>query len=98
MIHRSNRSASLTGILLIVAAGAAAATASAEVTVSPMFGDHMVLQRGIKIPVWGKADAGEKVTVTLADQSQTATADLAGRWRLTFAPIADAVAEPALTM
>ncbi len=53
----------------------------AEVTVSPLFGDHAVLQKAAKVPVWGKAAAGEAVTVSIAGTSATATADANGVWR-----------------
>jgi sialate O-acetylesterase len=38
----------------------------------------------MKIPVWGKADPGEKVTVKIAGQEKTATADDKGKWRVVF--------------
>jgi sialate O-acetylesterase len=47
----------------------------------------MVLQRGMKVPVWGTADAGEKVTVKVGAQSQSATAGADGRWRVTLDPL-----------
>ena len=40
----------------------------AAVTLPNVFGDNMVLQRGLKGPVWGRADPGETVTVSLAGQ------------------------------
>ena len=39
--------------------------AEAAVAVDPMFSDHMVLQRDLAVPVWGKAEPGEKVKVKL---------------------------------
>ncbi len=37
-----------------------------------VFGDHMVLQRGKPLPVWGWAkDAGQKVAVALNGQAMT---------------------------
>ena len=57
-------------------------TASADVALNNMFGDHMVLQQGIRNRVWGKADPGEKVTVTLANQTHSATADADGHWEV----------------
>ncbi len=45
-----------------------------------IFGDHMVLQRDLAVPVWGWADAGEKITVEFAGQKKTVAADAAGRW------------------
>ena len=56
--------------------------ARADVKLPAIFGDHMVLQRDVPLPVWGWADPDEKVTVTLDDQSKEATADSAGKWSL----------------
>ena len=64
-----------------------AAAASAEVRLPAIFGDHMVLQADMPLPVWGWADPGEQVTVTLADQSQTITADADGKWSVKLVPI-----------
>jgi sialate O-acetylesterase len=55
-------------------------SAQADVKPSPLFSDHMVLQQGVPVPVWGYADAGETVTVTLGDQTQSATPDATGKW------------------
>jgi len=44
----------------------------------------MVLQREKPIPVWGKADSGEKITVAFADQKQTTVADETGSWQVTL--------------
>src|SRR5437773_7553265 len=59
----------------------------ADVTLPKIFGDHMVLQRGMKVPIWGWADPGEKITVTVLDKPQTTTADDKGKWRITLDPI-----------
>ncbi|SVD19362.1 uncharacterized protein METZ01_LOCUS372216, partial [marine metagenome] len=40
----------------------------AEIGLSAVFGDHMVLQRDLSLPVWGWADPGEEITITFADQ------------------------------
>lgn len=45
-----------------------------------IFGDGMVLQRDKPVPVWGTADAGEKVTVRFAGQEKTTVARADGRW------------------
>jgi sialate O-acetylesterase len=44
----------------------------------------MVLQRGKPIPVWGWADAGEKLTVSIGDASAKATADADGKWNVSL--------------
>jgi sialate O-acetylesterase len=50
--------------------GLALATAArADVSVPNIFGDHMVLQRDMKDPVWGWADPEEQVTVSIAGQN-----------------------------
>jgi len=58
-----------------------------EVTLNPIFGDHMVLQREKPVPVWGKADPGEKVAVSFGGQTQVATANSEGRWAVTLKPM-----------
>jgi sialate O-acetylesterase len=50
--------------------------------VSPMFGDHMVLQRGKPDRFWGWARAGESVRVELDGQTATAIAGADGRWQV----------------
>jgi sialate O-acetylesterase len=73
----------------LVAAILHVATASADVSLNNMFGDHMVLQQGIKNKVWGKADPGEAVTVTFAGQSHAATAGPDGGWQVFLDPVAE---------
>ncbi len=64
------------------------APALAEVRLPAVFDANMVLQRDVPLAVWGRADAGEKVTVAVAGRSRSATADAAGRWALTLDPMA----------
>ncbi len=47
-----------------------------------IFGDNMVLQRNQPIPVWGWADAGEKVTVQFNKQVKSIKAGKDGRWMI----------------
>ena len=61
--------------------------AQAEVTVSKVFGDHMVLQRGIEVPIWGWADPGEELTVEFGGQKQSAKADKTGKWIVRLEPM-----------
>ena len=68
--------------LLAIAGGA-----SADVSLPAMFTDHAVLQRDMPLPVWGWAEPGEKVTVSLAGQTQKATADKSGKWSVTLKPL-----------
>src|SRR5919199_585311 len=54
----------------------------ANVSLPKIFGDNMVLQRNKPIPVWGWADANEKITVQFNHQTKTVTADNNGNWKL----------------
>src|SRR5215207_4761699 len=67
------------GVCAAMTLGAAPA-ARADVKVSPLFSDHMVLQQGIDAPVWGTADAGEEVTVSVGDAKAAAKAGDDGKW------------------
>jgi sialate O-acetylesterase len=53
----------------------------------PLFASHMVLQRDIADPVWGWAEPGTVVTVSVGDKVMTATADAGGRWQAKLAPM-----------
>ncbi|HYF34731.1 MAG TPA: sialate O-acetylesterase [Prosthecobacter sp.] len=56
------------------------ASSYADIKLPAIFSDHMVVQSGTEIPVWGWAEQGEAVTVTLGDQSASATTDAQGKW------------------
>ena len=55
---------------------------SADVSVSKVFGDHMVLQQKAPIRVWGTADPGERVSVSLGGKTLETTATNEGSWRV----------------
>jgi sialate O-acetylesterase len=59
-----------------------AVVAFAEVKPAALFNDHMVLQRGMSVPIWGTAAPGEAVKVTLNGQSRSTTAGQDGKWML----------------
>ncbi|PWB23344.1 sialate O-acetylesterase [Flavobacterium sp. HTF] len=54
--------------------------ATANVKMPLVFSDGMVLQRNKPIPVWGWADANEKVEIRFNKQTKTITADQNGKW------------------
>lgn len=60
------------------------AVASADVSVPRVFGDRMVIQRDVSVPVWGRASPGEAVAVRFAGQDKHTTADPSGVWRVTL--------------
>ncbi len=61
-------------------------TLSAEVKPNTLFSDGAVLQRGQKIPVWGTARDGEKITVELQGQKASTTA-AGGTWSVYLDPL-----------
>lgn len=81
--------------ILCCAAMLSCATSQTAVSTDNLFTDHMVLQRDVLVPVWGKAEKGENVTVQyLADpKSGTATqlhhakADESGEWMIRLRPM-----------
>jgi sialate O-acetylesterase len=56
--------------------------ATADIRLPSIISDHMVLLKAEKVPVWGWADAGETVSVTLNGQERKTVADAGGKWRV----------------
>lgn len=54
----------------------------ADVQLPDVIGSGMVLQRDRRVPVWGKADPDEVVTVSFSGQVKKAKADQHGQWRV----------------
>ena len=62
--------------------------ASAAIRLPAVFGDHMVLQHGRPVPIWGTAAKGESVKVMVGDKLvASGVADVAGKWRLELPPL-----------
>ena len=59
----------------------------AKAVPAPIFSDNMVLQQKTNVPVWGKADPGETVTVEFAGQTKSTKATEGGSWKLTLDPM-----------
>lgn len=64
----------------------AASLCSATPELSPIFQSGMMFQREKPIPVWGTADAGEKVSIAWQGKQYQAIADTQGAWTLQLAP------------
>ena len=75
-------------LVLIAALSSVFITTEAQVTVARVFGDHMVLQREMPVPVWGSAEPGESVMVRFRDQSQSIVADAEGNWMVKLEALA----------
>lgn len=61
--------------------------ARASLALDRVFGDHMVIQREQPVRLWGDADPGAMVTVLLAGQSGTASANATGHWQVQLDPL-----------
>jgi sialate O-acetylesterase len=82
-------------VVLLVARLGATPAKCAEVafTTAPIFSDHMVLQRNREVPIWGRSQPGDEITLEWQGRQTSATTDADGRWVITLEPLA-ATAEP----
>jgi len=53
-----------------------------DVGIPAYFSEHMVLQQGMHVPIWGTAEPGERVVVALGPRKGTAVAGTDGAWRV----------------
>lgn len=58
----------------------------AEVKTSKIFSSDMIMQRGKPVNVWGTADNGEKITVSINNQKVSTTAEN-GKWKVSLKPM-----------
>ncbi len=77
----------------LLSLGVIAAPAMADVRLPHILSDHMVVQAGQPVQVWGWADPGERVTVRLQKTKAHTKAGTDGHWQLTL-PAPAATAEP----
>lgn len=78
---------SIAALLAILLLPAASDPPRAALAVHGLFGDNMVLQRDLPVPVWGTAEAGQKVTVKIGGKEKTAAAAAGGRWKVVLDPL-----------
>jgi sialate O-acetylesterase len=69
---------------------AAALALDAAVKLPAIVSDHMVLQQGAPVRIWGTADAGESVRVQFQGQTVAAKAAENGKWTAWLKPLAAA--------
>jgi sialate O-acetylesterase len=74
-------------VLTFICLAALSSSALAEVTLPALFSNNMVLQQGMRVPIWGKAAPGEKVTVTFCEQTKETRAAEDGTWRVNLDPL-----------
>ncbi len=61
--------------------------APADVKLPAIISDNMALQANKPLPIWGTADADEKITVTLGGETLTTSAGQDGKWMVKFKPL-----------
>lgn len=74
-------------LLMASLAAVLGGSALANVSQPSIFGNNMVLQRDVKVPVWGWADQGEEVTVSFNGQTKKTVAGADGSWQVTLDPM-----------
>jgi sialate O-acetylesterase len=52
----------------------------ADVSLPALFSEHAVLQKSPRVPVWGRAEPGETISVTLGSAKADTRAGESGRW------------------
>lgn len=67
-----------------------AATLHGAIQLPALISDHMVLQQGIPLRIWGTADAGESVRVDFQGQSVATKARESGKWEVWLRPLSAA--------
>ena len=72
---------------LVIGAGVLSSVAMADVKLPAIISDNMVVQAGKPLAIWGTADAGEKVSVTLGKDTQNTTAAADGKWSVKLSPV-----------
>ncbi len=58
----------------------------ADATLPALLADHMVIQRGLPVHVWGMAAPQEAVSVSFRGETKTTAADDDGRWSIYLSP------------
>ena len=82
-----------TGFGMMAACLLACGICNAEPGVAPSSREGTVPQREMPVNIWGKADPGEKMSVSFAVQKKTAVTDSSNPWKIVFDPMS-ASSEP----
>lgn len=68
-------------LLLIITIGT---TQAQDLKLASLFSNHMVLQRGQAVPVWGTAKPKERITVAFAGQRKVTKTGKDGKWMISL--------------
>src|SRR3954462_3399438 len=89
------KSRNLLSLVAAVASLMPGFAAQADVKLPALFSEHLVLQSGKPVPVWGWAAPGEEVSVSFAGQTKSAKAADDGKWMVKLDALKPS-AEPAI--
>ena len=85
-------------VALFIAVMSLQLSARAELKVAAIFGDNMVLQQQMAVPIWGWATSNAEVTVTFSGQTKTARADADGKWLVNLGKLKASAAPQSLVV
>lgn len=74
-------------VLCLALVTATVAANAGELRVAKLFGNRVILQRQMKVPVWGWADAGSSIKISFGGRTITAKANKKGKWLVELAPL-----------
>lgn len=74
------------GFVVLATVLCVASSSWAAITLPAVIGDHMVLQAGKKVNIWGKADAGKTIVVKLAKTQRKTVVGSDGNWSVSLRP------------
>jgi len=73
-------------VIVLTLVGGLSRAVRADVKVPALLADHMVVQRGLPVHVWGMAAPQEAVSVTFRGETKSCIADDDGRWSVYLSP------------
>jgi sialate O-acetylesterase len=76
----------LRAAVVLTVLGVLSVAVRADVTVPALLADHMVVQRGLPVHIWGMAAPHEAVSVIFRGETKSSTADDDGRWSVYLSP------------
>src|SRR5687767_15699724 len=75
------------GVLPLALVLCSAISIHADVVLPDVISSGVVLQRDTSVPIWGRAEPGESVSVTFGKQTKKTTADKDGKWLIKLSPL-----------
>ena len=75
-----------------------ASVVNANVSLPDVLSSGMVVQRDKRVPIWGKAEPGESISVKFGRQSKQTIADKEGKWLVYLNPLKSSSTPAVLTI